>query len=362
MEKIEELNGLCRGGKNGKFSLFDSTINPGERASLGLPLPELLGYAPLYLPVKVFQGKSPGPTALFFATMRGDEFNGMEILKQVGELSLLEQLRGTLLIVPVLNVYGLLNRSRFLPDGRELDHAFPGTGEGTYTERMARLFTDSLFDRCDFCVEICSGSLNHDLLPHLFTDCGVPGNRELAAEFPVSVVVDIDPEEGSLHRVARETGKPMLTYSAGEAMRFDRRAIRLGKRGLLRLLRRVGMLPTEDRPGVEPRQEPLFSEASLWVHATKSGIAHPKVRLGDRVRKGDTLAVVAEPFGSVQEVQVAAPGEGVVVGANDLPLVFEGEPLFRLARFSEPKEAADKVQEWASAGIDPDPADEPAAE
>ncbi len=351
MSKLEEFKELAQKGKNGRFSLYDTHLSPGETASLGLPLPELLGYAPLYLPVKVINGKQSGPTTLMFATMRGDEFNGMEILKQISEMSLMDDLHGTLILVPVLNVFGLLNRRPYLPDGEVLDRAFPGAETGTYSQRMAHLFIDSLFDRCDVCVEICSGSLNHNLLPHLYTNCAVAENRQLAGSFPVSVVVNIEPEEGSLHKVAVDSGKLMLTYSAGEAMRFDADAIRFGKKGLLRLLRQVGMLPESGKSAVEKKHEPVFTESSDWLYATKSGISHPKVKLGDRVRKGQTVAVISEPLGSFQEVTVSALHEGVIVGSNDLPLVFEGDPLFRVAKFDEPGAAADKLQEWTEGGL-----------
>lgn len=347
MPSIDEIAAKAE-GKNGRYSLFETTISPGERASLGLPLPEMLGYAPLYMPVKVINGKTAGPTVLLFATLRGDEFNGMEILKQLLELSLLDRLRGTLLVVPVLNVFGMLNRSATLPDGQTLDLAFPGKAEGDYTGRTAHLFFDSLFSKADVCVELCSGGMNHNFLPHVYGDFSMEANRELAEAFAVSVAVDIEPRPGSLSALAKELGKPMLTFRAGEAMRFNRHAIRLGRKGLVSLLRRLKMLPESDSPQGASRagQAPVFVESSDWVHATKSGIAHPKKALGDRVTKGETLAVISEPLGSFQEVTVTAPSDGVLVGANDMPLVFEGDYLFRIATFDQLDEAADRLQEW----------------
>ena len=347
MSKLESLIAKTKEGKNSRFSLFEATISPGETASLGLPLPEMLGYAPLYMPVKVVNGKQAGPTVLAFATMRGDEFNGMEILKQLVAMPLLEKLHGTLIVVPVLNVFGMLNRSGTLPDGHTLDASFPGSPDGNYTQRTANLFYENLFKRCDVCVELCSGHMNHNFLPHTHADFSTDGNRDLSRSFPVSVAVDIEPEAGSLHACAGEAGIPMLTYRAGEAMRFNPHAIRLGKRGILGLLRRLAMLPESEKGRTGEAHAPIGSETSDWVHATKSGIAHPSVRLGDRVGKGDTLATISEPLGSFQEVKVKAPVDGIIVGANDMPLVFEGDYLFRIASFKDLDKAADRLQEWA---------------
>ena len=347
MDKIEDLTKKCTGGKNSRFSLFEATISPGETASLGLPLPEMLGYAPLYMPVKVINGKLAGPTVLAFATMRGDEFNGMEILKQVVSLSLLDRLRGTLILVPVLNVFGMLNRSSALPDGNTLENSFPGSPEGNYTQRTANLFYENLFQKCDVCVEFCSGQMNHNFLPHTLADFSTAGNRELARSFPVSVSVNTPPQEGSLQACAREADIPMLTYQAGEAMRFNPHAIRLGKRGILGLLRTLKMLPDPEKTLSRESQQPITTEKSDWIHATKSGIAHPEVKLGQRVAEGDILATISEPLGSFQEVKVKSSVEGVVVGANDMPLVFEGDFLFRIATFKKLDEAANRLQEWA---------------
>ncbi|MBC2602372.1 succinylglutamate desuccinylase/aspartoacylase family protein [Puniceicoccus vermicola] len=346
MSKLDSLIAKTQEGKNSKFSLFEATISPGETASLGLPLPEMLGYAPLYMPVKVINGKQAGPTVLAFATMRGDEFNGMEILKQLVGMPLLEKLHGTLIIVPVLNVFGMLNRSSTLPDGHTLEGNFPGSPDGNYTQRTANLFYENLFKSCDVCLELSSGNINHNFLPHTHADFSNPANRELSQSFPVSVSVDIEPEEGSLQACAKEAGIPMLMYRAGEAMRFNPHAIRLGKRGILGLLRRLKMLPEPERGRVKEAHSPILSEASDWVHATKSGIAHPQVRLGDRVNRGDILAIISEPLGSFQEVKVKSPVDGVIVGTNDMPLVFEGDFLFRIATFKELDDVADRLQKW----------------
>ncbi len=347
MSRLDDLIAKTRQGKNGRFSLFEATINPGETASLGLPLPEMLGYAPLYMPVKVINGKQAGPTVLAFATMHGDQFNGMEILKQLVGMSLLDKLHGTLILVPVLNVFGMLNRSSTLPDGHTLDHNFPGSPDGNYTQRTAHLFHENLFKRCDVCIEFCSGQMNHNFLPHTHADFSTEGNPELSQSFPVSVAVDLEPEPGSLQACAKEADLPMLSYQAGEAMRFNAHAIRLGRRGILSLLRRLKMLPETEKGSAAESQRPIVSESSDWIHATKSGISHPSVRLGDRIREGDTLATISEPLGSFQEVKVKSLLDGVVVGANDMPLVFEGDFLFRVASFKALDEVAERIQGWA---------------
>lgn len=334
-------------GKRSKsLKLFTETINAGEHASLGLPMPELLGYAPLYMPVKVAHGRKEGPTCLLVASMRGDEYNGMEIIKDFLGRSALERLQGTVIAVPVVNVFGMLNRSPYLPGNNLLEDAFPGSENGNYAARTAHMIMTTLFAQCDLCVSFTCGELNHRVLPHIYGDFSDPVQRALAEAFPVSVLADKEPGSGSLASSARELKKPLLTYQAGEALRVNRPAIRQGARGLLRMFRKLGMLPAEGSQGKAERDLPVVSNQSEWVYATKSGISHFYKQLGDRVSKGERLARINEPLGSFQEVTIHAPHEGIIVGVNDMPMVFEGDCLFRIARFEALDQAASAVESW----------------
>lgn len=348
MEHLQRLSAKITGKKNKPFKLYNETISPGERASLGLPMPELLGYAPLYMPVKVINGRTEGPVCLLVATMRGDEFNGMESIKRIIELAAMDRLHGTLIAVPVLNVFGMLNRSRFLPGERLLEDTFPGSENGNYAARTAHLFMESIFQHCDFCVHFRCGELNHRSLPHVYGDFSNEANRELALSYDVSVLVDTEPPVNSLQSCAKASGKPMVTFNAGEAMRFNNHAIVQGSHGTARMLRKIGMLPTDSRDTTKEEALPLVSKESEWVYATKSGIAHLFKELGERVSKGTTLARINEPLGSHQEVRVNAPMDGIIVGVNDMPMVYEGDYLYRIASFEQLDQAVNAVEAWSS--------------
>ena len=164
---------------------------------------------------------------------------------------------------------------------------------------------------------------------------------------PVSVIVDERAEPGTVQEVARTGGQNILSYRAGEAMHTNPHAIRLGQEGLAHLLARLGMLPSRESEPVELPRQPLIAESSEWVYATKSGIAEAQVQLGDQVSSGQKLADIREPFGSYQEVTAKAPTDAVVVGRNEVPMVYEGDPLIRLARFAQIERAATTLQTWS---------------
>ncbi|MCF7791690.1 MAG: succinylglutamate desuccinylase/aspartoacylase family protein [Victivallales bacterium] len=346
-EILRRFENLCTGKKNTKIKFMDTIISPGESVSLALPLPEILGYAPFYMPVKVIHGKTRGPCLLVFATMRGNEFNGMEIIKRLMQVPSLKKIKGTIIAVPVLNVFGTMNRSKFVPGHHLLETSFPGKELGDYASRLADLFMTEIFEKCDCCVEICSGELNHNTMSQVYTDLTYGMNKELAKAFQVSVITGNRPIKGSLQFEAAQRDIPMLTYKAGEAMRFNEKAIKLGIRGLMRLIRNIKMLPDYKKGGeIKEDVRSVFSEKTNWVFTQRSGIAHNYKKLGDKVSSGELLSRISEPLGSFQEVDVIAPYEGVVVGINEMPLVYEGEALYRIASFDHNEEAAERVQDW----------------
>ncbi len=346
-ELMKRFEILCTGKKNTKLNIFNTVVNPGESISLALPLPEILGYAPFYMPVKIIHGKLAGPCLLVFATMRGNEFNGMEIIKRLMKLSTLKKIKGTIIAVPVFNVYGMLNRSKFLPGEGLLEECFPGKESGDYGSRLANLFVREVFSKCDCCVEFCSGRLNYNSLPHVHTDLTYGLNKELAQSFQVPIVTDLKPQSGSIQYEAAQRDKPMLVYQAGEAMRFDYKAINLGVRSTMSLIRKLNMLSTSKNTKESKKTQPVVSTKGDWIYTPQSGLATNYKNLGDKVACGEMISKISEPLGNAQEIIVKAPYEGFITSLNEMPLVYEGEALFKIATFEKDEQIEASVQNWS---------------
>ena len=331
--------------KNEKLYICDEQILPGEKLTLALPLPELFSCAPLYMPIKVIHGKKSGPCLLVTAAMHGNELNGTEIINRLLEVKSLNKLCGTLLAVPVVNVYGLINRSRYLPGGIELDQCFPGSETGSHASRMARSFIDNVFSLADVCIDLQTGFLNYTNLPQVYVTANDKASRQLAQIFNAPVITDVDVEPGSLRSIAKEENKSFICYEAGEAMRFDNHAIKTGVQGILNVMRNLGMLPRKTiKKGKELRN--FFAEKNIWVRASTSGISHSNHQLGQRIQKGERLCVIKDPFGASEQAVISSPDDAVIVGKNNLPLVHEGEGIFQLAVFPKMNQAAQHLEEW----------------
>jgi predicted deacylase len=326
------------------------TVAPGERRGISLPVGMLHTRVPVQMPVWVIHGRRPGPRLFISAAIHGDELNGIEIIRRVRARPL-KGLQGTLLLVPVVNVFGLLQHSRYLPDRRDLNRSFPGSERGSLAARLAHLFMTEIVERCTHGIDLHTGAVHRSNLPQIRAQLDDAETRALATAFGAPVVLDSRLRDGSLREAAAERGIPTLIYEAGEALRFDEMSIRVGVAGIVEVMRTLGML--RRKPGARARPaQPVIADGSHWVRAPAGGILRTAIRLGQRVGTGELLGRVSDPFGA-DEVRVDAPHEGIIIGRNSLPLVNGGDALFHVARVARPGEASRAVEAISGAFRDP---------
>jgi len=331
------------------ITIGDVSIAPGERRGLSLPVGMLHTHVPVEMPVWVINGRRAGPRLFISAAIHGDELNGIEIIRRIRTRPL-AGLRGTLVLVPVVNVFGLLHHTRYLPDRRDLNRSFPGSERGSLAARLAHQFMTEIVDRCTHGVDLHTGAIHRSNLPQIRAQLDDPETRELATAFGAPVVLDSRLRDGSLREAAAEKGIPTLIYEAGEALRFDELSIRMGVAGIVAVMRKLDMLRSKPRR-VRPAT-PVVANSSHWVRAPEGGILRTAVRLGQRVRAGDMLGQVSDPFGA-HDIPVTALHAGIVIGRNSMPLVNEGDALFHIARVERPGEAFAAVEAIAGAFRDP---------
>jgi predicted deacylase len=320
------------------------TVPPGARMTIDLPAGKLYTHAPMTIPVHVISGKRAGPRLFVSAAIHGDEINGVEVIRRLLKLSALKRLRGTIIAVPIINVHGFINHSRYLPDRRDLNRSFPGSDKGSLAARLAHLFMEEIVSKSTHGIDIHTGAIHRGNLPQIRANLDDEETQRLARAFEVPVIISSNLRDGSLRESAAEYGIPMLLYEAGEALRFDEVSIRAGVKGIVNVMRALEMLPASRRKTKKP-MEPVVARSSSWVRAADSGILRAMVPLGGRVKKGTLLGVVADPFGE-REIQVIAPFSGIVIGRTNLPLVNEGDALYHIARFGDIQEVEAMVDEF----------------
>lgn len=302
-------------------------IARGESTFVDLPITDLSTHTPITMPIQVIRGRVDGPRVFVCAALHGDEINGVEIIRRVLREPAVSELRGTLVAVPIVNVLGFLSHSRYLPDRRDLNRTFPGSAQGSLAGRLAHIFLTEVVANCTHGIDLHTAARDRDNYPQIRANLDHPETDRLARAFGVPVI-NAGFREGSLRESAARRKVPVLVYEAGEALRFHEPSICAGVDGILRVLRTLKMLPPGDQP---PPAEQLVARSSTWVRASRSGIMRGAVALGELVRQGQELGIIADPFGG-NEVAVVARSDGLVIGRTNLPLVHEGDALFHLVR------------------------------
>lgn len=335
---------------NTSIEIGGTTISPGQRVTVDLPVADLYTSTSLHMPVQVICGRKPGPVMFVSAAVHGDELNGVEIIRRLLKRKALKSIRGTLLAIPIVNVHGFLNQSRYLPDRRDLNRSFPGSAKGSIAARLAHLFIKEIVSKADYGIDLHTGALHRSNLPQIRANLDDPTTLDIARVFGTPVIINSNIRDGSLRACAFERGMPVLIYEAGEALRFDEISIRAGLRGILHVMRHIGMLPGIKNPKLAT---PVVAKSTSWVRAPDSGIVSAKVKLGNSVQKGQTIALLSNPVGDAEEA-VLAPFDGIVIGQSNLPLAHEGDALFNLGAFTSIPRVENLVEDFA-ASHDDDP-------
>ncbi|MDG1750782.1 MAG: M14 family metallopeptidase [Thalassotalea sp.] len=311
-------------------------IKPGEQRKIELPVAKLYTDANVSLPVHIIRAKKPGPTIFLSAAVHGDELNGIEIIRRLINQKKFKITKGTVIAVPMVNVYGVVNQSRYMPDRRDLNRCFPGSAKGSLAGRVAHIFLNEIVKHCDYGIDLHTGAIHRSNLPQIRADMSDAETKELAEVFGVPVILNSNLVDGSLRESAVKNETKILLYEAGEALRFDEFSIRAGMKGILNILQHLGM--TRKSTSRRKKLVPFIANGSQWVRANASGIVHNIVNLGDQITKGQVLAEIGSPYGSIFD-SVIASRSGILIGKQNIPLVQEGEAMFHIAYFSEDDEA-----------------------
>ena len=310
------------------FEIAGEVVLAGERRTVNIPVSTLSDHTPVTLSAHVVHGKKDGPTVFVSAGIHGDEVIGVEIVRRLLRAKTLKKLSGTLLVVPIVNTFGFLNPSRYLPDRRDLNRCFPGSPHGSLASRLADIFMSEIVERSSLGIDLHSAAIHRVNLPQVRVSASNRGTMRLAQVFGAPVILTSALREGSLRQEAKKKGVDVLLYEAGEGMRFDEMSVRAGLAGIMRVLSEVGLLPTA---GIaKPKARSLVCSDSHWMRAPAGGLLRTFKAEGDVVQEGDIVAAIADPFGE-REIEVATKYSGIIVGRAVMPVVHEGDALFHIA-------------------------------
>jgi predicted deacylase len=307
------------------FEIGDTRVAPGRSERLEIRVARLPAGGWLSLPIHVLHGSEAGATLFLSGAIHGDEVDGVEITRQVLNRLDPEDLAGTVVAVPVVNLAGLIDGSRYLPDRRDLTRAFPGSATGSLASRLAHLFMTEVVARCSHGIDFHCGSDDRDNLPQVRADLDDDETCRIARAFAAPLTIHAPAPAGSLRKAAVKQGCRVLLYEGGEARRFTPSAIQVGVRGTLRAMGALDMVANLD-----DAKATMESRTRRWVRADRSGFCRLDVELGQRVRKGEVLGEIASALG-LEASPVKSRASGIIIGRRINPIVYQGEALVHIA-------------------------------
>jgi predicted deacylase len=308
-----------------ELSVDGQLIKRGESKVIDLNIARLVSGTAIDLPIYVYRSKKPGPVILLSGGLHGDEIDGIEIIRRLIGSKIFKNLkRGSVIAIPVLNIYGFLNFSREVPDGKDVNRYFPGNKTGSLASRVAYNLTQKVLAEIDFGIDFHTGGANRYNYPQSRFAPNDSKAREIASIFNAPISLESNLIDKSLRKEAYKMGKSIVVYEGGESMRFDELSITEGIRGAKRVLAHFDMIEEDI-----PLQNHTLCKKSQWIRAKRAGLFHPVVKSGEWVDQNDTMGFLSDPFGSKQ-VRIKAPETGIIIGHSNAPLVNQGDALFHL--------------------------------
>ncbi|MHA6333267.1 succinylglutamate desuccinylase/aspartoacylase family protein [Qipengyuania sp. CAU 1752] len=334
------------------FMIGGQTVEPGTFADVTLPVTTMATGLNSTIAVRVLHGIKDGPTVFVSGAIHGDEIIGTAIIQRLAQALNPRELAGTVLLIPVSNIFGFMNRTRYLPDRRDLNRSFPGAASGSLASQFAHVFLTQVIERCTLGIDIHSAAVHRYNLPQLRMAEGNPRLLELAMAFAPPVIMESPLRPGSMRALAAERGVDMLLMETGEALRFDPLSIEIGSGGVVRVLAHLGMLDADD--GLSQVHIPARANRSHWVRSPRGGVADFIKCSGDPVREGDVLARVSGLLGEEAQ-EVFSPVDGIIIGHATLPVVHQGDALFHIARIAHPERAGQHIESITAALLASEP-------
>jgi len=301
------------------------SIRPGEFKEININIARLPSRTQIDTPIYVYRALEEGPVLALTAGMHGDEINGMEIVRRIIDAGHNRVNRGTIVCMPIINVYGFLNYSRDVPDGKDINRSFPGRKNGSLASRVAYHLMKEVIPFIDYGIDFHTGGAMRTNYPQVRCVIQDPKNAELAYAFHAPFTIDSPFRPHSLRQSAAKLGKHIIVFEGGESLRFDQSAIEEGIHGTLRLMQYLKMIDHAPKPLVENK----IIWSSSWVRARTGGLFQPAIQCGDLIHKNQTVGTMTDPFGEFKE-EIKSPATGYVVGLNNIPVVNAGDALMHV--------------------------------
>lgn len=318
--------------KKKRKEIDDITINkekvlPGESALVRINVGRLPSGTRISIKAHVFNSINPGPVVLLLGGVHGDEINGVETIRKMLFEDKFENLnKGTIIAIPIVNIYGFINFSRAVPDGKDVNRSFPGSLNGSLASRVARVIAQKIIPHVDYIIDLHTGGSSRFNFPQVRYTASDENSFELAKVFGAPFVIKKPLIAKSLRKIANDKKIPIIVYEGGESLRFDGYSIQLAIDGISRVLNHLGM----SNFTIAPPEKMIHFTKTVWIRAARSGLFMWSKRSGQRILKDEIIGVTNDPQG-LRSTSVVASRSGYIIGHNNASVVNQGDALFHIS-------------------------------
>lgn len=314
---------------NKEFTLLNKTIIPGETKIIDLNIATLHTMTELKVPVIVSRSIYDGPTVLLSAGLHGDELTGIEIVRQIIRRGINYPACGTIICIPLINVFGFVNQDRDFPDGRDLNRVFPGSANGSLASRFAYHLMQDIIPSVDYVIDFHAGGRSRFNVSQIRIEPNNPALDEVANAFLAPFLLYSENIDGSFREACDKVGVNYLLFEGGKALDIHEEVIEEGIQGTMRFLDNLNMLNPNFCSQI-PYKPTVFIENSLWIRAQYSGLLHNYITNGTFVKEGAVLGIISDPYGTVEE-PIIAPNDGYIICQNQAAIVFQGDAIYHIS-------------------------------
>ena len=314
--------------KSDILNILGEQIKPGESKEVNFDVANLHTSSPVNVPVIIERSKKSGPTVLFTAGIHGDEVNGVEIIRQLIAKGINKPKIGTIICMPVINIFGFINLKREFPDGRDLNRVFPGSPGGSLAGRVAHKLVNEVVPHADLIIDFHTGGSGRFNAPQLRFSKDNKELNDLAKAFGAPFVLYSKNLSKSFRTTCYKIGKPLLLFEGGKSFHIDDVVTNSGVNGSKRVLKHLGMLKTVFKSS-KPKKECIFINDSKWQRAKYSGMFKASTAIGLHVKKEDIIGNITDPYGKFNFF-VRASNTGYIININESPIVYQGDALFHI--------------------------------
>lgn len=318
--------------KHKKLVILGHEILAGKGAELNLDVAKLHTSTPIQVPVIVHRAKNDGPTLLLMAGMHGDEINGMEIIRRVIRKGWNKPNAGTVICIPVFNIFGFLNVSRELPDGRDLNRSFPGSNSGSLASQFAYHFMKEIAPFVDYVIDFHTGSAQRNNFSQIRCVFSDEESLELAQVFNPPFIINSSYISKSIRESMNKRKKKILLFEGGKTNSIEEAVVNEGLDGIKRMLEHLQMRNFKIDNSLN--REPIYIKNSRWIRASHSGMFCVMIENGEQVSVGEVLGIITDPFGKIER-KVKSSIKGFVFCVNQTPVVNKGDALFHVGQSIE---------------------------